>query len=106
LPVPDSIQHTADLGEVTSQTWAYSFSTQAFDTTTDGSSPNGVHYFNQVVTYDVSSAPGGFWTATVGGTWLGNVFHVAPPPTRVYQTSIHWNQSAWLNLTTTFILGG
>jgi hypothetical protein len=106
LPVPDSVQQTRDLGSVTSVSWSYAFNAQSFDVTTDGSSPTAVHYFNQVVTYDVGSAPGGFWTATIGGTWLGNVFSVAPPPTRSYETSVKWNDSAWLNMTTTFTLGG
>jgi hypothetical protein len=95
-----------DLGEITSQTWSYAFSAQSFDTASDGTTPTSVHYFNQIVTYDVGSAPGGFWTATIGGTWLGNVFNVAPPPTRSYQTSVLWNGTARLNMTTTFTLGG
>jgi hypothetical protein len=106
LPVSDSSQRTVDLGQVTGQTWSYAFSAQSFDVTTDGASPKAVHYFRQLVSYDVESAPGGFWTATIGGSWLGNVFHVSTPPTRTYQTSLQWNGTAWLNATTTFTLGG
>lgn len=105
LPVPDSAIQTADLGSVTSMTWSYSFNAQAFDVE-NGTTPNGVHTMRQTVSYDVSSAPGGFWTATIGGTWLGNLFSVSAPPTRSYATSLLWNGTAWLNMTTTFTLGG
>lgn len=106
LAIPDSALQTRDLGQVTSVSWSYVFSSLTFDTT-NGAAANAPHYVNQQVTYDVTSAPSDFWTVSIGGTWLGNVFDVAPPPaSRAYRTSVNWNQTAWLNMTTTFTLGG
>lgn len=99
--VVDSNVGHADFGTVPAQAFSLVYNPNAFDVF-NGSTTNGIHYTRLIVTYDVQEVSDSFTTATIGGTWLGNLFHVPPQQGRQYVTSVLWNNSAWINVSTTF----